>query len=159
MSTKADFTIWVDNDACPKRIRDIIFKASEKRRIPVKLVANQGMRLPPLQFVEMICVSQGFDKADDHIVESIAKTDLVITNDIPLADRIVSKGGYAINPKGKLFDKHSIKEHLAMRNLSEELRSAGGHTGGPRSLSEVDVREFAASFDRMLTKLSRLSKT
>ena len=151
-------TIWLDDDACPRRIRDIVVKAAERLELPVKSVAHQARRALPSRQVEMILVSEGMDAADDYIAEHVKAGDLVITNDVPLADRIVSQQAFAINPKGKVFDTSSIKEHLAMRNLSQDLRDAGDITGGPRPLSDTDIRLFSSSFDRLLTRLYNRTK-
>ncbi len=151
-------TIWIDADACPRPVKDIVYKASKRLQIPVKLVANSHMHTPPSPLIELIQVGAGFDVADNHIVESAALGDLVITADIPLANDIVQKGLCAINPKGEIYNAESIGERLAMRNLMTEIRSTGEMTGGGRPYSDQDKKLFAATFDRTLTKLIRDAK-
>ena len=147
--------LWIDNDACPRRIREIVIKAGVRCGLPVKLVANSYMRILAEKgaHIEMICVDQGADVADDYIAEHARANDIVITEDVPLADRIVGLGAIAISPRGRVFDRNSIKEHLAMRNLRQELRDTSQIKGGPGALSDVQVRGFASSFDKALSKL------
>ena len=144
--------IWIDNDACPKRIREIIFKASMRKKIPVKIVANSYMHPPKGIEVEMIVVNEGFDAADNYIAEKVAMHDLVITADIPLADRVITSGATALSPHGELYDQASIQERLAMRNLMAELRSAGEVRGGKGEFGDKDIKQFAAAFDRIIAK-------
>jgi len=151
-----DFCIWIDNDGCPQKVRDIVFKASLTRSIPVKIVANRYMH-PPHALAEMIVVSGAFDAADDEIVDRVQSDDLVITGDIPLADRIVSKSAIALSPYGEIFTAESIKDKLAMRNLHQELRSAGMIQGGRGSLNQQDIQKFANAFDRIITKQMKTS--
>jgi uncharacterized protein YaiI (UPF0178 family) len=148
--------IWIDNDACPNKVREIVLRASERREIPIKFVANTYARING-PFVEVITVGGGMDEADDYIADNVRSYDLVITQDIPLADRVVEKNASAISPRGVVFDKETIKEKLAVRDLASELRSAGAVTGGPPSINQNDIKKFADSFDRTLTRCIRLS--
>lgn len=147
--------IWIDADACPRAVKDIVFKASRRLSVSVKLVANSYMQTPDSELIELIQVPSGFDVADGHIVSHAGPGDLVITADIPLAGELVRKGLLAISPKGEIFDAESIGERLAMRNLFTEMRSSGEIMGGGRPYSEQDKRDFAATFDRTLVKLLR----
>lgn len=150
-------TIWIDADACPRAVKEIIYKASARLKIPVKLVANSPMFIPQNGFTELILVPSGFDVADAHIAEMVASTDLVITSDIPLASLIVGKNATALNPKGELYTSESIGERLAVRNLMTEIRSSGEFVGGSKPYSDQDKKAFASAFDRTLTKLIRQS--
>lgn len=145
--------IWVDADACPKAIKDVLFRAAERLQIPLTLVANQYLATPPSQVVSALQVPGGFDVADDAIVERMAAGDLVITADIPLADQVVAKGGTALNPRGTLYTKENIKEHLGRRDMLDELRSSGMISGGPNALNKKDVQTFANALDRWLARV------
>lgn len=145
--------IWVDADACPGVIKEIIFRAAERRQIRTTLVANQMLRTPPSKFIRAIQVPSGFDVADAHIVEQIVPGDLVITADIPLASLVIGRGGHALNPRGELYTTATIQERLSMRNFMEELRSAGVETGGPSTFSQADRQAFANQLDRFLAKI------
>lgn len=144
--------IWVDADACPAVIRDVLFRAANRLGITTTLVANHHIRVPRSPHLRSIQVASGFDKADDHIAAQVSAGDLVITGDIPLAARVVESGGTALNPRGTLYDAESIREHLGRRDFMEELRSAGVRTGGPSSLSKGDVQTFANALDRFLAR-------
>jgi uncharacterized protein YaiI (UPF0178 family) len=144
--------IWVDADACPNVIKEILFRAANRTQIMVILVANQPLRSPPSAFIKKMQVSAGFDVADNHIVKYLQSGDLVITADIPLADAVIEKGGAALNPRGELYTKSNIKQRLAIRNLSDSLRSSGIVTGGPAQLSKKEIQAFANSLDRFLAK-------
>jgi uncharacterized protein YaiI (UPF0178 family) len=144
--------IFVDADAFPGVIKDILFRAAERVHVPLMMVANQRVKVPPSEYISSIAVPAGPDVADDRIVEMVRKGDLVITADIPLADRVVSKGGYAIDPRGELYTERNIKERLALRDLMDELRSNGTITGGPSSFSPKDRQLFANQLDRFLRK-------
>ncbi len=146
--------IWVDADACPGVIKEIIFRAAERRQIPTMLVANQMLRTPPSKFIRAIQVPSGFDVADAHIVEQVLPGDLVITADIPLASLVIGRGGHALNPRGELYTTATIQERLSMRNFMEELRSAGVETGGPSAFSQADRQAFANQLDRFLAKIA-----
>lgn len=144
--------IWVDADACPKLIKDILFRAAERAQIMVTLVANQNVFVPPSRFIRAIRVASGFDVADDKIVALSDAGDLVITADIPLAAAVVEKGAHALNPRGELYSKENIRQRLAMRNFMEELRSSGVNTGGPAALSQAERQAFANQLDRLLNR-------
>ncbi len=144
--------IWVDADACPAVIKDILYRAADRWRIHVTLVANQMLRTPPSRFISARQVPRGFDVADAFIVEQANAQDLVITADIPLAAEVLAKGALALNPRGELYSADTIRERLALRDMMEELRSSGVDTGGPRSFSQADRRAFANQLDRLLAK-------
>ena len=145
--------IWLDNDGCPQIVRDVVFKASQKRNLAVAVVANRFMHVPTGGLIQMITVSGSFDAADDYIADNAVPGDLVITADIPLASRIVNQGCTGLNPRGEVYTAANIQERLAMRNLMQELRSGGDIQGGPAPLGELDKKRFADSFDRMVTSL------
>ena len=147
--------IWVDADACPRVIKEIVFRASERLKVPVCLVANQDLSRSHAAFVTSVRVKDGFDIADDYIAEHAAPTDLVITADIPLAARVVEKGGVALDPRGELYDEENMGERLAMRNLMQELRTDGMMLGGPGQFSLTDRQRFASALDRLLTRMVR----
>lgn len=142
--------IWVDADACPNIIKEILFRAANRTKTSLILVANQYLSTPPSPFITKIQVSSGFDVADNKIVESSELGDLVITADIPLADAVVNKGCIAINPRGELYTAANIKERLSFRNFSDALRSTGVMTGGPAALGKKEVREFSNRLDKIL---------
>lgn len=144
--------IWVDADACPKAVKEILFKTAIRRQVKTTLVANQYMSVPPSPFIDSIRVSAGFNVADDEIVKLCAPGDLVITADIPLADKIVEKGATGLNPRGELYTEDNIKGLLSMRNLMEELRSAGAVSGGPAAFSPRDRQNFTNQLDKYLTR-------
>ncbi len=146
--------IWVDADACPKVIKNILFRAAERVQVCLTLVANQPLRIPQSDHIKSIQVPGGFDIADDHIIQKVQKGDLVITADIPLANEIVEKGGYALNPRGEFYTKDNIRERLAIRDLMDELRSSGVDTGGPASINQNDRQTFANQLDQFLMKHS-----
>ena len=144
--------IWVDADACPAVIKEILFRAAERWQISTTLVANQLLRTPPSRFIRAIQVPAGFDVADAHIVEQVAPGDLVITADIPLASFVIERGAHALNPRGEMYTVENIRERLGMRNFMEELRGSGVNTGGPPSFSQADRQAFANQLDRFLAK-------
>lgn len=144
--------IWVDADACPNVIKEILFRASKRTGVPLTLVANQSTRIPTSPLIRQVQVSAGFDAADRRIVELVAAGDLVITADIPLAAKVIEKGALALNPRGELYTEDNVRERLAMRNLMDELRGGGIITGGPAVLNQSDRQAFANSLDRVLTK-------
>ena len=148
--------IWVDADACPVVIKEILFRAAIRTQIITTLVANQFLRTPPSAFIKTMQVASGFDVADNRIVVEMDSGDLVITADIPLAAQVVEKGGYALNPRGELYTIANIKERLAMRNLMEELRSNGVDISGPAVFSQGDRQAFASMLDRLITKHHRI---
>jgi uncharacterized protein YaiI (UPF0178 family) len=142
--------IWVDADACPNAIKEILFRAAERARVNLTLVANQPVRTPPSQYIKALQVPPGFDVADNKIVELTEAGDLVITADIPLAAGVIDKGGHALDPRGESYTKDNIKERLAMRKLMDELRSSGVDTGGPATFGNADRQAFANKLDRFL---------
>lgn len=144
--------IWVDADACPRAVKDILFRAAIRLKVDLTLVANQPMQTPPSPHIKTIRVASGFDVADDEIVDLIKKGDLVITADIPLAANVIEKEGHALNPRGELYTKDTIHERLSMRNLMDELRGSGEIIGGPPAFTQKDSQAFANQLDRFLTK-------
>ena len=144
--------IWVDADACPVVIKEILFKAAERTGIQTTLVANQPVRVPPSRFIGFIQVSSGFDVADNEIVERTGAGDLVITADIPLAADVIAKGAYALNPRGELYTTENIKARLNIRDFMDTLRGSGIDTGGPPALNQSDRKSFADNLDRLLAK-------
>ena len=142
--------IWVDADACPAVIKDILFRAAERTKTPMTLVANQPVATRSSTLINAIQVSSGFDVADNEIVRRLAPGDLVITADIPLAAEVIEKGGQALNPRGELYTSDNIKARLSMRNFMDSLRSSGVNTGGPSTLSKSDRKRFADQLDRLL---------
>ena len=144
--------IWVDADACPFAIKEILFRAAERTQIPLTLVANRPLRTPRSRFVRAIQVPRGFDMADSRIANEVRPGDLVITADIPLAADVIDRGGHAVNPRGELYTQDNIRERLAMRNLMDGLRSAGVDTAGPPPLSQADRQAFANQLDRLLAR-------
>ena len=144
--------IWVDADACPGAIKDILFRAADRQRVQVTLVANQALRIPASPYLRLVQVPPGFDVADRRIVELLAPGDLVITADIPLAAAAIDKNAHALNPRGEMYTKDNIRERLSMRNFMDELRGSGVSTGGPAALSQRDRQTFANSLDSFLAK-------
>ncbi len=147
--------IWIDADACPVVIKEILFKAAMRTRVLTTLVANQPMRTPPSDYIKSLKVSSGFDVADNEIVKQVSAGDLVITSDIPLAAEVIEKGAHALNPRGELYSASSIKSRLNMRDFMDTLRSSGIHTGGPPPLSQSDRQSFANNLDRLLTQYTK----
>jgi uncharacterized protein YaiI (UPF0178 family) len=147
--------IWVDADACPAVIKDILYRAAERVKCPLILVANQPLRTPPSPYIRSMQVPGGFDVADNRIVERVQAGDLVVTADIPLAAAVIEKGGHALNPRGELYTKDNIRERLTMRNFMGELRNTGVQTGGPAALSHGDRQAFANQLDRFLTRTGK----
>lgn len=144
--------IWIDADACPNVIKDIVFRASERTKTKVVVVANQPIRVPLNGLVSTIQVSRGFDMADSRIIDDMEPGDLVITADIPLADAALTKGGIALNPRGELYTLENIKDRLATRDLMAELRDSGMITGGPKTLGLKDRQAFANKLDALLQR-------
>jgi uncharacterized protein YaiI (UPF0178 family) len=148
--------IWIDADACPRVVKEILFRASTRMEVPLCLVANKNLSKHSGPLVETIVVADGFDVADDYIAEHAAPTDLVVTADVPLAARIVAKGGVALDPRGELYTEESIGDRLAMRDLLAELRDGGMiQGGGPAPFGMTDRNRFASSLDSLLHKLLR----
>lgn len=148
--------IWIDADACPRVVKEILFRASSRLRVPLCLVANKSLAKHGGPLVETVVVADGFDVADDYIAEHAAPTDLVVTADVPLAARIVAKGGVALDPRGELYSEESIGDRLAMRDLLSELRDTGIiQGGGPAPFGMPDRNRFASALDRILTRMVR----
>ncbi|PSV05753.1 YaiI/YqxD family protein [Photobacterium leiognathi] len=144
--------IWVDADACPNVVKEILFRAADRTKVNVMLVANQYIRVPPSPFIRSTQVEQGFDVADNYIVQQAEAGDLIITADIPLADEVITKGAHALNPRGEMYTKDTIKQRLQMRDFMETMRSSGVQTGGPAPLSQADRQNFANKLDAFLAK-------
>jgi len=144
--------IWVDADACPKVIKEILFRAAERMRVPLTLVANRPLRVPPSPYIKTLKVPAGFDVADKQIVDEIQANDLVITADIPLAAAVIEKGGHALDPRGELYTGSNVRERLSVRDFMDELRSTGVVTGGPSEFSKGNRKEFANALDRILSQ-------
>jgi len=144
--------IWVDADACPVVIKDILFKAAERTRVQVTLVANQFVRTPRSRYIDLIQVKAGFDVADNEIVERLGAGDLVITSDIPLAAEAIEKGAHALSPRGELYTADNIRGRLNMRDFMDTLRASGINTGGPPALNQNDRKSFADHLDKFLNK-------
>lgn len=145
--------IWIDADACPKMVKEVIFSVSGRKNIPVTLVANSFMQIPHSPLIDLVQVDKGADVADFYIVENSNKDDLVITADIPLAKLLVDKGTTAINPRGEIYTEENINERLSMRDFMTELRDSGMVTGGPAPLGQKDKIAFTNSLDRIITKM------
>ena len=142
--------IWVDADACPRVIKEILFRAADRVSIAVILVANQPLQVPGSRYIRSIQVAAGFDVADNHIVQQADAGDLVITADIPLAAEVIAGGCLALNPRGELYTEDNIRQRLNMRDFMDTLRSSGVDTGGPASFSQADRQAFANQLDRLL---------
>ncbi|CAL60487.1 Conserved hypothetical protein [Herminiimonas arsenicoxydans] len=147
--------IWVDADACPSVIKDVLFRVADRLQVQVTLVANKLLRTPPSRFIRAIQVPAGFDVADNEIVRLVQEGDLVITGDIPLAADVLEKGGLPLNPRGEFYTKDTIQQQLTMRTFMDELRSSGVDTGGPAAFSQSDTRNFANQLDRFLTRTGK----
>lgn len=155
MKTGKPMKIWVDADACPVVIKEIIFKAAERTRVETTLVANHAIRVPPSKVLHSLQVPSGFDVADHEIVQRVEAGDLVITSDIPLAAEVIEKGGHALSPRGEMHTTENIRARLNMRDFMDTMRSSGIQTGGPSALSQADRMEFANQLDRFLTRHGR----
>jgi uncharacterized protein len=147
--------IWVDADACPGPVRDILLRASQRLGVPLVFVANKRLTLPRSELVSSVQVGAGLDVADQHIATSAQAGDLAVTQDIPLAALLVPKGVVVLDPRGELFNEENIAERLSVRNFLQELRDSGVTTGGPSGFSAQDRQHFAAALDRELTRLRR----
>ena len=148
--------IWIDADACPVAIKEILFRAAQRREISITLVANQLIAVPPSPFINALQVSAGVDVADNEIVRLLNAGDLVITADIPLAAEAIEKGAKALNPRGELYTQENIKARLTMRDFMDNLRSSGIQTGGPAPLKLGDRQKFANQLDRLLTQFQTI---
>ena len=145
--------IWVDADACPSEIKELLYRAAPRRKVNVTLVANQQMPIPRSEYIDIIVVPAGMNMADHRILELAKSSDLVVTSDIPLAAEIVVKGGQALNPRGDLYTNRNVGERLAVRNMLDEIRAGGQIIGGPRNFSARDKQTFANQLDRWLTSI------
>lgn len=144
--------IWVDADACPKVIKEILYRVAEKRKIPVTLVANKPLWTPASPYIKTVLVGSGADVADQEIVKQMQPGELAITADIPLAADVIAKGGHALNPRGEIYTEDNIRERLAVRNFMDDLRSNGVETGGPPALNQKDRQAFANRLDQFLAR-------
>ncbi|MGH8067542.1 MAG: YaiI/YqxD family protein [Candidatus Entotheonellia bacterium] len=144
--------IWVDADACPAVIKGLLFRTADRLGIALTLVANQPLRTPPSPSIRVLQVSAGFDMVDHTIVQHVQAGDLVVTADIPLACRVIARGAHALNPRGTLYTRENIQEHLTMRHVMDELRQSGVDTGGPSPFSPRDRQAFANQLHRLLTR-------
>ena len=144
--------IWVDADACPVAVKEILYRAANRTRIELTLIANQMLRVPPSPWIKALQVPAGFDVADQKIAQEVVAGDVVVTTDVPLAALVIAKGAVVIDPRGELLDKGNIQERLSMRNFMESLRNSGIETGGPASLSSADRQAFANQLDRLLSR-------
>lgn len=144
--------IWVDADACPAAIKEILFRAAERTGVSLTLVANHPMRIPRSPLITFVQVPSGFDVADNEIARRMEDGDIVVTQDIPLAAEVVAKGAAVLSPRGELYDEDNIRARLSMRDFMESLRAAGVDTGGPAALSQGDRQAFANQLDRLLTR-------
>lgn len=147
--------IWVDADACPVVIKEILFRAAERTETEMTLVANQYIRVPPSRFIRAVQVTAGYDVADNEIVQRCTADDLVITADIPLAAEVIEKGASALNPRGERYTKANVRARLNMRDFMETMRSSGVHTGGPPPLGQQERKAFADQLDRWLMQARR----
>lgn len=144
--------LWIDGDACPRAVREIVFRAAERLQLETIVVANREARVPRSRFIRAVKVPKGFDVADRHIVDQVGAGDVVITQDIPLAADLVPKGVHVISPHGETFTEENIGERLAMRDLMQGLRDQGAITGGPAPFGDADKRRLASALDRILTR-------
>jgi uncharacterized protein YaiI (UPF0178 family) len=144
--------IWVDADACPRVIKDILFRAAERAAVALTLVANQALQVPPSRYVRSVQVPRGFDVADQEIVARVQPGDLVITQDVPLAAEVIGRGAHALSPRGELFSDGDIQARLTMRDFLDTLRASGVTTQGPPPLSQAERQSFAGQLDRWLAR-------
>ena len=147
-------TIWVDADACPVVVKEILFRAANRTSTPTTLVANNYLKVPPSKYISFLQVPKGFDVADNEIVSRVQRSDLVITADVPLAAEVIEKGAVALNPRGERYTTENIRQRLNMRDFMDTMRSSGVHTGGPPPLNKTDRQAFANELDRYLASKS-----
>lgn len=151
--------IWIDADACPAAIKEILYRAAERTKRQLTLVANQSLNIPSSRYIKLVKVAPGFDVADNEIVKRMSAGDLVVTADIPLAAEVIEKGGHALNPRGELYTPDNIKARLSMRDFMDTLRSSGINTGGPAALSQGDRQAFANNLDKLLRQYTKDNNT
>ncbi|MFO1435652.1 MAG: YaiI/YqxD family protein [Gammaproteobacteria bacterium] len=150
--------IWVDADACPRVVKDTLFRAAERRQVLVTLVANKPLAKPASAYIRSLCVAGGFDVADNEIVKRLAPGDLVVTSDIPLAAEVLAKGGHALSPRGDLFATDTIRAKLTMRDFMETMRASGIQSDGPAPMNQRDQQTFANHLDRWLQKRTKVPR-
>jgi uncharacterized protein len=150
-----DMKLWVDADACPGPVRDILLRASQRLRLPIVFVANKTLSLPRSELVSSVRVGSGLDVADQYIANQAQSGDLAVTQDIPLAALLVPKGVVVLDPRGELFTEENVSERLSVRNFMQDLRESGVVTGGPSGFSQQDRQQFAAALDRELARLHK----
>ncbi|ODS05313.1 YaiI/YqxD family protein [Vibrio scophthalmi] len=150
--------IWVDADACPVVIKEVLFRAAQRTGVEITFVANQYIRTPAAANITSLQVEAGFDVADNEIVKRTEAGDLIITSDIPLADEVITKGGHALSSRGELFTKDNIKSRLNIRDFMETMRSSGIQSGGPAPMSQADRQQFANQLDKWLVQWQRAQK-
>ena len=155
MQENTQLKIWIDADACPRVVKDVIFRASFRLKVPVCLVANSYMSVPQAPFITSVLVDKGMDIADSYIFDNVTENDLVITADIPLAALVVEKGATAIDPRGELYTEENVRERLSMRDFIKGLRDSGVDTGGPPPFGPKDKERFANSVNRVLTRMMK----
>lgn len=155
MKEGPQFKIWIDADACPRSIKDVVFKASHRLKVPVSMVANSYMAIPKSALITLVQVDKGDDIADFHIVENLSADDLVVTADIPLAALVVEAGATAINPRGELYTEENVRERLSVRDFMKNLRDSGVDTGGPAPFGPKDKERFANSVNTILTRMMK----
>jgi len=148
-------TVWVDADACPNAIKEVLFKAANRTQVPLILVANHYIKVPPSPVIKALQVESGFDVADDYIAAKVEANDLVITSDIPLASEVIEKQGHVITARGDIYDKTNIKQKLNMRDFMDTMRSSGEHHGGQAAFSAKDKQTFANALDRYLSRYGK----
>lgn len=144
--------IWIDGDACPKIIKDLLFRAAMRTKTYLIFISNHAVSVPLSPYIKKHQVGFGFDVADKYILDHMNNNDLVITADIPLADSVISQGGFALNPRGEMYSAENMKQHLALRNFNESLRSCNLLTGGPGKLSQKEIRDFANNLDKFIAQ-------
>jgi uncharacterized protein YaiI (UPF0178 family) len=147
--------IWVDADACPRVIKDILYRAAERTGLLLTLIANQALLVPPSRFIRAVQVPRGFDVADNEIVQRSQPGDLVITADIPLAAEVIDKGATALNPRGELYTRENVRQRLNMRDFLDTMHASGAHTGGPAALDQRDRQAFANALDSFVARARR----
>ncbi len=155
MQQTPQLKIWIDADACPRVVKDLVFRASSRLKVPVCLVANRYMPVPPEPLITSVLVDKGMDIADSYIFDNVTENDIVITADIPLAALVVEKGATAIDPRGELYTEDNVRERLSMRDFIKGLRDNGVDTGGPPPFGPKDKERFANSVNRVLTKMMK----